>query len=208
MKRVILAGLVVACCPTAVASRACADIVCPDSSYVTASFTKTYSGSYATGQPYDYVTISPDGNGETFAGTGIAIRVYLRNCQNAPIAGIPRERILLLNPALCVCPGGNVADHDTDANGFTEFSGTIRGGGCVNRLTVSADGVSLGSIPVKINSPDEWIGSCYVDSDDVSHMGYVLHPNPYHICFDFNESGTVDASDLAYLAWKLGAHCQ
>ena len=209
-KRTLLAIFIAFCCPAGVASRAFADIVCPDSSYVTVSFSKTYSGSYRTGQPYDYVTISPQGNGETFASTGIAIRVYLRNCQNMPIAGVPKEQILLVNSSLCLCPGGNVADHDTDANGVTEFSGTIRGGRCANSLTVSADGISLGAIPVKINSADGGSSPCFVDSSDLAAFAQKLgQMNNYNICFDYNESGSpIDASDLAFFATLFRGACR
>ena len=42
-----------------------ADIVCGDSSYVCVDFHKTYSRNYRKGQPYDYLTVAPNGVGET-----------------------------------------------------------------------------------------------------------------------------------------------
>ncbi len=81
MNRRILALLVALCCPIGALPRAHADVVCPDSSYVTVIFTKTFSGSYATGQPYNVVTISPSGDGETFADNGITIRAFLKKAK-------------------------------------------------------------------------------------------------------------------------------
>src|SRR5262245_38831603 len=91
------------------AGTAAADIVSPDSSYVTVQ--------YATAK--DRVTISPNGNGETFAANGITIKVYLKNGAGAPLAGIPATEVILHSSALCICPGGNIADAATDLNGAT-----------------------------------------------------------------------------------------
>lgn len=189
-----------------------ADIPCPNASYCTVSFSKTYSGAYRPGQPYDYVTISPNGAGETFSGTGIAIRVYLKNCNGAPIVGVPAQEIVLFNSNLCICPGGNIADHATDINGMTTFTGTIRGGGCGDPLAVFADGILIGVLPVKVNSPDRIPASpCAVDASDLAHLAAALGSEVgeahYTICLDWNEDGYVDASDLAWFAALLGAEC-
>src|SRR5262245_33318931 len=107
---VTLAALIAAC----FVGTAMADIVCPDSSYCTVTFTNPAK---------NRVTIAPNGAGETFAGTGITIRVFLKNCNGAPLVGVPLQEINIFNSALCICPGGNVADAATDANGMTTFSG-------------------------------------------------------------------------------------
>lgn len=100
------------------AGTASADLVCADSSYSTVTFTRTYLGNFRPGQPYDYVTVNPDGRGDTFAATGITIRVFVRNCQGQPIAGLPTQQISLFNPSLCICPSGAISDAATDANGM------------------------------------------------------------------------------------------
>lgn len=210
-----LVNLAVVCVAVCIARAAWADIVCPDSSYCTVSFSKTYTGSYRTGQPYDYVTISPDGGGETFAGTGITIEVCLRNCLGMPLVGVPRQEIVLYHPALCICPGGNIADAATDINGCTSFSGTIAGGGCIpsgSGLDVFADGVWLCELPVKVNSADAVPASpCFVDASDIAALATVLGKQVgqagYTICRDLNESGRIDAGDVAYLASQLGDDC-
>src|SRR5262249_45553298 len=138
LRRRLIAALV-AFAIDGMAAIAAADIVCPDSSYCTVAFTNPAK---------DRITISPAGTGDTFAGTGITIRVFLKNCQGAPLVGVPLQEIVLFNSGLCICPGGNIADAATDMNGMTGFSGTLRGGGCVESLQVFADGVRLCSLAV------------------------------------------------------------
>jgi hypothetical protein len=198
---VTLAAVIAAC----FVGTAMADIVCPDSSYCTVTFTNPAK---------NRVTIAPNGAGETFAGTGITIRVFLKNCNGAPLVGVPAQEILIFNSGLCICPGGNIADAATDANGSTTFTGTIRGGGCAEFLTVFADGVAVCTLNnVKTNSPDEVPASpCFVDAADLSafsaHFG-VTPSQPYSLCYDYNESGPpIDASDLSFFASLLGGACQ
>jgi hypothetical protein len=184
------------------AGTAFADIVCPDSSYCQVTFTDPAK---------NRVTIAP-ANGETFAATGITIRVYLKNCAGAPLVGVPAQEVVIFNSALCICPGGNIADAATDVNGCTTFSGTIRGGGCVENLTIFADGVAICTIPVKTNSPDHVPASpCFVDAADISGLAFVLgRQDRYDICKDYNESGppTVNAGDVSFFAALLGTACQ
>jgi len=202
------------------AGSASADVVCADSSYCTVTFTRTYTMNYNPGQPYDYVTVAPNGRGETFAQLGITIRVFLKNCQGEPLVGVPAQQITLFNPSLCICTGGAISDAGTDANGMATFSGSIRAGGCAQSVDVYADGVfictlrsSPGNVSVKINSPDnaqQGTSPCFTDADDLVIMASRLgRPAFYNICQDFNESGgpTLDSSDLAYFAAVLGAGC-
>jgi hypothetical protein len=107
-------------------------------------------------------------------------------------------------------PRRQFADSQTDASGCTSFSGTILGGGCVNSLSVYAQGVFLATIPVRINSPDHVPASpCFVDASDMSGLaGHLGNPGAYSICFDYNEDGIIDASEIAYFAYALHAQCQ
>jgi hypothetical protein len=191
----------VAAVATCLAGSAYADVVCADSSYCVVQFSTTK----------DRVTIAPNGAGETFASTGITIRVYAKNCDGAPLVGIPAGEITIYNGALCICPGGNVADAATDINGCTTFSGTINGGGCVESLDIFIDGTFICSTTVKTNSPDHLPASpCNVDAADVSGLAFVLgRSDRYDICKDYNESGppTVNAGDLSFFASLLGAAC-
>ncbi len=180
---------------------AAADIVCADSSYCIVTFTNPAK---------DRISISPNGNGDTFANTGITIQVFLRNCNGAPLAGVPAQEVVLFNSGLCICPGGNIADAATDLNGRTTFSGSIRGGGCANSLTVFADGITICTTTVKTNSWDALPASpCFVDSSDLPPLAQKLGvPILYTICSDWNEDGFIDAAEIASFAAQLGAFCQ
>lgn len=180
---------------------AAADIVCADSSYCQVTFTNASK---------DRITISPNGNGDTFTSTGITIRVFLRNCNGAPLVGVPAQEVVLFNSGLCICPGGNVADAATDLTGMTTFSGSIRGGGCANSLTVFADGIAICTTTVKTNSWDALPASpCFVDAGDLPPLASKLGvPGNYTICSDWNEDGFIDAAEIASFAAQLGAFCQ
>src|SRR5262245_9338481 len=197
---IALAALAIA----SIGSIASADIVCPDSSYCTVTFTNPAK---------NRITIGPS-RGDTFAGAGITIRVFLKNCQGQPLVGVPLQEIVLFNSGLCICPGGNVADAATDLNGMTTFSGSIHGGGCVESFQVFADGVGICSIPVKTNSWDALPSSpCFVDAGDLAALSPRLGSSAippvgmYSICFDWNEDGFIDAGDVASFASPLGQSC-
>src|SRR5262245_514598 len=160
----------------------------------------------------DRITISPNGTGDTFQSVGITVHVRVRRSDGRPETAIPREEIQLYNPGLCICPGGTLADAPTDSNGDTTFTGTIRGGGCVNSLTLYACGFQLCTVPLKTNSWDALPASpCFVDAGDVAaftpRLGSRTGDFNYSICSDFNEDGFIDAGDLASLSAELGAAC-
>lgn len=235
MSRKLVVATLAALLAASLAGPAAADIVDPNNSYCTVTYNRVYpAGSQFVGQPYDYVTIAPDGAGETFFNANgvnepdgmadVAIAVFLRNGSNAPLVGVPAQEIVVFNSALCICPGGNISDAGTDAAGMAEFTGSLAAGGCVTSLDVFADGVFIctlqaGGRNVKLNSPDfAAIGTspCFTDASDLAVMATKLgrpangatggNPN---VCADFNELGVnIDASDLAFFASFLGASCQ
>lgn len=191
-----------------VVGSASAGDVCLDHSTATATFSNTFSGIYRPGQPYDVVTLLPDGSGETFASVGITIEVYLRNCVGTPLAGVPAQEIILFNSGLCICPG-NIADAPTDLQGRTTFSGTLRASGCVSNIMVIALGIPIATLPVTFNSADAVPASpCAVDAGDLSalaaRIGSEVGEALYSICQDFNEDGYIDASDFSYFASARG----
>ncbi len=229
MSRKLVVAAMAALCAACLVGPAAADIICADSSYCTVVFNRTYgAASQFTGQPYDYVSIAPDGTGETFANVNginevdalndIDIQVYLRNCQGQPLVGVPAQEIVLFNSQLCICPGGNISDAGTDQLGRARFTGTMAAGGCVTSLNVFADGVLIcqlnsGGRTVKTNSPDyahQGTSPCFSDAGDLAFFATQLGANATgRICSDFNELGsTVNAGDLAYFAAFLGAACQ
>ena len=210
-----------------------ADVVCADSSYCEVTFNRTYTGtnSQFLNDPYDYLTVAPDGSGETFTNIDglnqvdglldVEVRVYLRNCNGDPLSGVPAQQINLFSGALCVCPGGADSDLGTDANGMATFTGTLNAGGCASSIDVYADGIFICTLmdtnarTVKINSTDQahlLASPCFTDASDLAGFA-ALFGSPAadagNICFDYNEQGSfIDASDLAGFAATLGAACQ
>lgn len=195
-------------------TKAAAQVVCPDSSSCTATFSCRYSGLYQNGQPFDRVLIVPDSSGETLRSVGITILVVLRDCEGQPLAGIPAENIVLSNPGLCNCAGHNHADAPTDAGGSTTFTGAIRGGGCAEYLLVKVGGVTVGQVPVRTRSPEgEPQSPCHIDASDESfwfRLGTKVGDAGtfgYSICYDLNADGYLDLSDAALFTNYLGAGC-
>jgi hypothetical protein len=47
----------------------------------------------------DRLTVVPDGSGDTFASLGITIRVFVKDCNGAPLVGVPRHQIVIYTPA-------------------------------------------------------------------------------------------------------------
>jgi hypothetical protein len=198
LKKSLAVVLLVAC----FAGTAAADIVCPDSSYCTIAF----------GTTRDRLTIIPDGSGDTFTGLQITLRVFLKDCNGAALVGVPREEVVIYNAGLCICPGGTVADAATDVNGMAAFTGTIRGGGCVESLTIFAEGAAICTVAVKTNSPDgiPEVGGqpCAVDASDLGNFASALgQPANYSICEDYIEDGVIDSSDLGLFAQALQDRC-
>jgi len=190
-----------------------AGIVCPESTIVSVTFDCTFTGLYQPGQPYDRLTIMPDGSGETLAAAGIHISVRVHDCGGHPVVGLPASSIVLYTSALCICSGGNIADGPTDAEGRTTFSGTIRGGGCAENLTVFVDGTAVANLSVRTNSPDRgpFASPCSVDAGDdgfFAKLGLRVGESGYTICYDYNEDGAIDLHDLIVFGAPLGAHCE
>jgi hypothetical protein len=172
-------------------------------------FSRTFSGTYRHGEPYDVLTIDPAGRGETLEGLGISLGFrFTCSCAGYPLEGIPADAIVLYSHELCLCVPWTAA-RPTDADGRTEFHGTIRGGGCATSLDLYVDGVYMATAPIKTNSPDTRAASpCFVDNSDLMALAARMgRPSRYGICFDYNEDGAVDSSDLAFFAAALGRAC-
>ena len=175
-------------------------------------FSHTYSDNYRTGEPYDYLTIHPDGSGDTFADIGVTIRMRILSCGHCtgPYAGIPATDIIAYDANLEFCQP-KYADADSDADGWFSFSGTLAAGGCAQGLDIYTDGYYMATVAVNFNSPDTGLASPgFIDSADLTAFSRLLgDPSAWDICSDFNESGppTIDSADLAYLAGTLGAAC-
>jgi len=185
-------------------------VVCFPHAELDLRFARTFTGSYRTGEPLDILTITPSGSGETLEDVGITLRMRLYcDCgdgETSTLANLPADEIVLLASTACAWmhPSG-----PTDAAGWTEFHGTLRGGGCVQSLTLFVAGTGTATIPIKLNSPDTIFASPgAVDAGDLSALVARLGiPTNYSICSDFNEDGAVDAGDLSAFAAVLGSAC-
>ena len=197
---------------TSIASGGCTELCGVGANPVELSFARRFAGTYRPGEPYDVLTIDPSWTGETLEDVGISLRVRLFcDCfgiDTGPLAGLPAAEIVLYSSSLAL---GTVltASMPTDSEGWTEFHGTMRGGGCAQSLTLFADGMPAATIPIKINSPDALPASpCAVDAGDLSALAARLGiPANYSICSDWNEDGAVDAADVSAFASVLGAAC-
>ncbi len=177
---------------------------------VEVQFDRRFTGSYRHGEPNNVLTILPDGTGETLSQAGIHLRVRLwcsfMGTPQQPIQGMPADQMILWASGLCVGTPLQ-ADHATDADGYTEFSGTMAGGGCASSLTMFVYGLAVSPpIPILVNSPDTGGATpCALDASDLSALAARLGvPSRYSICSDFDESGVIDASDLSFFAAALG----
>lgn len=174
------------------------------------TFDRVFEGNYNPGQPYDVVTIAPDGSGETFEEMGITIRLRF-TCPTTgwPIVGVPADVVQIWSNTLCLCEAVHPAG-PSDADGWTEFTGSIAGGGCADQLDVFAAGIYMATLPIKVNSTDTALASaCATDASDLAEFATKFGtPGAWDICFDYDESGPpIDAADLAFFASVLGAAC-
>ncbi len=161
------------------------------------------------------LTVDPAGRGESLESAGITLRVRML-CNRGtpespnfqPVAGMPAQEIQLYAPELAYCVP-LMASTPTDQDGWTEFHGTYQAGGCAEHVQVWAEGYFMADIPLRINSPDTGVASPgRVDGSDLAALATHLgRPDRYSICFDFNEDGSTDASDLACFALSLGNGC-
>ena len=122
-----------------------------------------YSGGETVG-----VMVQPDGYGSRFDQARVlsegvvdaTIHVRLIDSFGLPFANIPREDMWLesLDPHFVLCPGGSIADTNTDQNGESTWVLPLRGGGFSEDLTqVYVMGWALAStagLNVHFNSPD------------------------------------------------------
>lgn len=157
------------------------------------------------------LTVRPDGSGDTLESLGIAIALRLECGAYDPplfVCGMPAGEIVLFSAALCFCEPWHVTAA-SDSMGTAHFSGSPHAGGCVRSIAVFVDGVGAGTIPLRINSPDTGTASaCAVDQSDLPALAAKLgRPEAYDFCFDYNDDGATDASDIAAFAQAVGRGC-
>jgi len=185
-------------------------VVCFPQAELDLQFARTFTGSYRNGEPLNLFTITPSGSGETLEDVGITLRMRLYcDCgsgRTSTLANLPADEVILYASSACAWMHPS---SPTDADGWTEFHGTLRGGGCADRLMLFVGGIAAQWIPIGFNSPDTALASPgAVDAGDLSALAARLGiPANYSICSDFNEDGAVDAADLSAFAAVLGSAC-
>lgn len=120
------------------------------------------------------VLVTPAGTAPSLAEQGVVIHVEVMDCTPAPIADFPFQDIWVdADAELNLCPGGSVADANTDENGRTTISGTIFAGDhSEHGVTVYVNGIPSDTGPLDLNfvSPD-LNGDRFVNLNDFSIFG-------------------------------------
>ena len=127
-----------------------------------------------------------------------------------PVANFPFEDLWLESQdgGMAFCPGGTVADQDTDAQGRTYFrSPLFAGGSSTTVIGVRVNGDWLGGreLPLWVNSPD-LNGDLRVDLLDIGAFATGFFGS-YVYRIDFNFDGVINLGDVRYLALGIGAQC-
>jgi hypothetical protein len=140
------------------------------------------------------------------------IEVYIRNNAGQPLDGISAGDIWLDDANLFFCADGNIADFDTDTNGYTEFDMPICGGGCTQDFALGGylAGTPFNENPLpflQFNSSDA-NGDLVVDLIDLSGFTQAYYADPpAAYCFDYYWDNIMDLRDLALFAQHYGHEC-
>jgi len=136
----------------------------------------------------------------------------LLDYQGIPVVFFPADRIWIEVEGLIFCEDGNIADHDSDFNGQTDFSLPLKGGGCAEDAETwgMLDGQPFGGSPnpllnLNYNSAD-------MNGDQVVNLTDVVlfadyYGGTYGYCADFYWDGVINLSDLVLFAPHLGHIC-
>lgn len=155
------------------------------------------------------VLVTPEGNGPTLEALGLVITVTVLGCDGIPLSGYPADEIRLeaFSGSVDFC-GNAVADHATDGQGQTTFSGALAGGGwSQGDLYVTVGSMrQVPALPLAVNSPDI-NGDLRVDLIDVSEFAADFLDEAYQFRSDFTHDGVENLADIGILAWHLGEGC-
>ncbi len=181
---------------------------------------------FATTEPVSVYTL-PGGEGHSLANCFLfggseadaSIQLTIEASSGEFIAGLPAEDLWLEPDGeadLVFCAGGNIADHPTDAEGRTSFSGPFSGGGWFPAVVGTASLVlhtpynipclDWPDVPISINSPDLLVDHVVNLSDVVVFVGDYYGEYTYRS--DFYWDGVINLSDIVLLSQALGAACR
>ena len=155
--------------------------------------------------------VTPAGTGPTVGSMGGAISVQILDGCDEPIAGYPFQDVFLGDTGagtLNVCPGGSVADGNTNANGETTISGTIAAGGSsVEGLRLFIGGSPVDDLlPFRVVSPDI-NADRIVNLSDVAEFAAAYSSGSVPFEADLNFDGLMNLSDVAVFVAAVGETC-
>ena len=152
--------------------------------------------------------ITPAGTVASLAEQGAVIHVELMDCTPAPIANFPLQDIWVSGVGdVNICPGGSVADANTDEFGRTTISGPIFGGNhSESGVMVWVSGIPSDTGPLTLDfvSPD-LNGDLVVNLNDFSAFGVDFGSAAFRS--DFNHDGTVNLNDFSTFGQHFGDTC-
>jgi hypothetical protein len=155
--------------------------------------------------------IAPGGTAPSLGEQGVVVHVTIYDAPvgGSPVAVFPFQDMWLSDPgdgSIALCPGGSVADLNTNGDGQTTISGVISGGGqAANGTMLWVNGEPHGELlPVLLNSPDI-NGDLVVNVNDFSAFGADYYTSAFRS--DFNHDGTVGLGDFAIFGQHYGEAC-
>jgi hypothetical protein len=163
--------------------------------------------------------VVPDGSGPSFTQArdeqgnmvNATITLYVLDPNYDPVVQYPFEDLWLetQDDGLVACSGGTVADHDTDADGMTQWVEPLFAGGfSQGPVIVVINGWALTTnpgLPLRFNSPDI-NGDLVVSLHDVSIFASDFFSS-YQFRSDIYRDGVLNLSDIVFLVQSLGALC-
>lgn len=170
------------------------------------------------GEETPTLRVTPEGSGSLFTaaqlpdGTVVDGTVFLLllDWLDVPIANYPHEDLWLesADGGLVPCPGGSVADEDTDDTGLTWWVQPMRAGGYSQALTqvmVNGDNVWQEGLRLSFNSPDI-TGDGQVNLSDLGWFASDFFTQ-YHFRSDLFRDGVLNLSDLGAMVMGMQAQC-
>lgn len=155
--------------------------------------------------------VSPAGRGPTLESAGATITVEILDGNLQPIVGYPFQDVWIEDQSFegfVSCVGGAVADHDTDAQGITTFTGAPSAGGQADSdMFVYVAGIQVTGppLPIDVNSPDI-NGDLSVDLADVALFAFD-YANGYAFRSDFTHDGALTLADVGLMVAHVGESC-
>jgi hypothetical protein len=140
------------------------------------------------------------------------IELWVLDINDDPIYLYPASDLWLVSdppaPVIVLCPGGSIADQDTDIDGYTTFSNALFAGCEGHGAVIVINGQSLNSPPLgnyNFNSPD-------INCDGTVNLtDVVLFTQDYYGAYNYRSDyywdGTLNLSDIVLLAQHMQHTC-